>query len=169
MNLISYKGLDGSLKHNLNLSLQATLNASLGNKPASSDVTPNVVNWANLGDVAGTPSTNNTGLISGISTTIDIRIRDYTGGVESAPTVKYKISATTLASTDYETAPGTWTSFTFTGSSGNRVSNAITISNNQHVGFAVTVADLDTAYYFEVQNVSSANTVIDTFISIVSF
>ena len=169
MNLISYKGLDGSLKHNLNLLLQTTLNASLGNKPASNDVTPNVVNWADLYDVAGAPFTNNTGLISGISTTIDIRIREYTGGISNAPTVKYKISATTLASNNYETAPGTWTSFTFTGSSGNRVSNAITISNNQHVGFAVTVADLDTTYSFEVQNVSSANTVIDTFISIVSF
>ena len=168
MNLISYKGLDGSLKHNLNLSLQTTLNASLGNKPASSDVTPNVVNWADLFDAVGEFS-NNTGLISGISTTIDIRIRDYTGGISNAPTVKYKISATTLAYSDYAAAPGTWTSFTFTGSSGNRVSNAITISNNQHVGFAVPVADLDTTYSFEVQNVSSANTVIDTFIYIVSF
>lgn len=168
MNLISYKGLDGSLKHNLNLLLQTTLNASLGNKPASNDVTPNVVNWADLFDSFG-ESANNTGLISGISTTIDIRIRDYTGGISNAPTVKYKISATTLAFSDYETAPGTWTSFTFTGSSGNRVSNAITISNNQHVGFVVTVADLDTTYSFEVQNVSSANTVIDTFIFVVSF
>lgn len=169
MNLISYKGLDGSLKHNLNLVLQTTLSASLGNKPASNDVTPNAVNWANLYDVIEGPPTNNTGLISGISTTIDIRIRDYTGGIESEPTVKYKISPTTLASTNYATAPGTWTSFTFTGSSGNRVSNAITISNNQHVGFAVTVADAAALYSFEVQNVSSANTVIDTFTSIISF
>lgn len=169
MNLISYKGLDGSLKHNLNLSLQATLNASLGNKPASSDVTPNVVNWADLSNISGVSDTNNTGLISGISTTIDIRIRDYTGGISNAPTVKYKISATSINSTNYEEAPGTWTSFTFTGSSGNRVSNAITISNNQYVGFAVPVADMDTTYSFEVQNVSSANTVIDTFTYIVTF
>lgn len=169
MNLISYKGLDGSLKHNLNLLLQTTLNASLGNKPASNDVTPNVVNWENLSDIIGDITSNNTGLISGISTTIDIRIRDYTGGISNAPTVKYKISATTLAYSDYAAAPGTWTSFTFTGSSGNRVSNAITISNNQHVGFAVPVADMDTTYSFEVQNVSSANTVIDTFTYILAF
>ena len=168
MNLISYKGFGGALKHALNLGLQVTLNAELGDapKPPSSDVTPNAVNWANLEwfvfDPFGFPP-NNTGLISGISTTIDIRIRDITGGISTAPTVKYKISATTMASNNYNTTSATWATLTFTGSSGNRVSNAITVANNQHVGFVVPNADTDTIYTFEVQNVSNSNGIIDTF------
>lgn len=166
MNLISYKALAGSIKHALNITLNSTLNADLGYKTPQSDVTPDAVNWADTSwfvfDMLGFPP-NNTGLISGVSTTIDIRLRDTTSGLAGAPTVRYKISATAMASNNYNTSPGTWTALTFTGAAGNRISNTVTVSNNQHIGFVVPTADTDTVYTFEVQNASSANAVIDTF------
>jgi len=164
--LIFYKSLVGGLTAPLNLTLNVTLDAPLGVKQAGTDVTPNAVNWANtewfVFDPFGFPP-NNTGQIAGITSTIDVRIRDTTTGLAGAPTVRYKISAATLANNDYNTSPGTWTTLTFTGTAGNRVSNAVTVSNNQHIGFVVSTADTDTIYTFEVQNVSSANAVLDTF------
>lgn len=166
MNLMFYKALAGTLNSSLRPALNSSLFADIGKKTAQGDVTPDAVNWADTSwfvfEMFGFPP-NNTGLISGVSTTIDIRLRDTTSGLAGAPTVRYKISATAMASDNYITSPGTWTALTFTGTAGNRISNTVTVSNNQHIGFVVPTADTDTVYTFEVQNASSANAVIDTF------
>jgi len=169
--LIFYKSLVGGLTAPLNLTLNATLDAPLGVKQAGTDVTPNAVNWANTEFFVFDPFgnlPNNTGQIAGITNTIDVRLRDTTTGLSGTPTVRYKLSSSALATNDYNTSPGTWTLLTITGTAGNRVSNAVTVSNNQHIGFVVTNCDTDVVYTFEVQNVSSANTVLDTFTHIAS-
>lgn len=130
------------------------------------DVTPNAANWTNtewfVFDPFGFPP-NNSAQITGISSTIQVRLRDTTSGLAGAPTVRYRISASAMATNNYNLNSGSWTVMTFTGTAGNRVSNAITVANNEHIGFVVSSADTDNVYTFEVQNVSSSNTVLDTF------
>jgi hypothetical protein len=169
--MMFYKELVGGLSAPLQLTLNATLNASTGTKAAGTDVTPNAVNWSDTSwsvfDPFGFPP-NNSGQIAGITSTIDIRIRDTTTGTFGFPTVRYRISATALASNNYNLNSGSWTALTFTGTVGNRVSNAVTVSNNQYIGFVVSTADTDIVYTFEVQNVSSSNVVLDTFTHLAS-
>lgn len=129
------------------------------------DVTPNAANWIDLDwspmNPFGYPP-NNSAQITGIDSTIQIRLRDTTV-FGSAPTVKYKINASAMAVNDWATGGANWITLTFTGTAGNRVSNAVTVSNNQYIGFVVTVGTTDNQYTFEVQNVSSSNAVLDSF------
>lgn len=129
------------------------------------DVTPNAANWIDLEWSTMIPfgySPNNSAQITGIDSTIQIRLRDTTV-LGSAPTVKYKISASAMAVDDWVNGGANWITLTFTGTAGNRVSNAVTVSNNQYIGFVVTAGTTDNQYTFEVQNVSSSNAVLDSF------
>lgn len=164
--LIFYKALLGDRSTTLVQSMSSTLDAGIGSKAAQSDVTPNAADWANTEWFVFNPfgfPPNNSAQITGISSTIQVRLRDTTSGLAGAPTVRYRISASAMATNNYNLNSGSWTVMTFTGTAGNRVSNAITVANNEHIGFVVSSADTDNVYTFEVQNVSSSNTVLDTF------
>jgi hypothetical protein len=103
----------------------------------------------------GTNPHSNTMKITGVDSSIDIRLVQ-TSGV--AATVYYKISSGRLNPGDYSVNPGSWTVLNFT----LNTSATITVPDNYNFGFA---ADLSVpgANVYQIQNVSDANIVLNTF------
>jgi hypothetical protein len=102
-----------------------------------------------------TSPASNTMKITGVDTSIDIRLV-LTSGV--AATVYYKISSGRLSPGDYGVAPGSWTVLNFT----LNTSASITVPNNYNFGFAVDLS-VPGSNTYQIQNVSDANVVLNTF------
>jgi hypothetical protein len=103
----------------------------------------------------GTSPYSNTMRITGVDTSIDIRLV-LTSGV--AATVYYKISSGRLNPGDYGVNPGSWTVLNFT----LNTSASITVPNNYNFGFAVDLS-VPGSNTYQIQNVSDANVVLNTF------
>jgi hypothetical protein len=103
----------------------------------------------------GSTPPSNTARISGVDTSIDIRLV-LTSGV--AATVYYKISSGRLNPNDYGVNPGSWTVLNFT----LNTSASITVPNNYNFGFAVDLS-VPGSNTYQIQNVSDANVVLTTF------
>jgi hypothetical protein len=103
----------------------------------------------------GSSPRSNTMRITGVDSSIDIRLVQ-TSGV--AATVYYKISSGRLNPDDYQFNPGSWTVLNFT----LNTSATITVTNNYNFGFAVVLSAPGSNVY-QIQNVSDANIVLNTF------
>jgi len=103
---------------------------------------------------------SNAARITGVDSSIDIRLVQ-TSGV--AATVYYKITSGRLNTNDYSVNPGSWTVLNFT----LNTSASITIPNNYNFGFAVALS-VPGSNVYQIQNVSDANIVLNTFTQIMN-
>jgi len=122
------------------------------------DVTPDpfsVYSSPTMSYYEGSSPRSNTMRITGVDSSIDIRLVQ-TSGV--AATVYYKVTSGRLNPDDYQFNPGSWTVLNFT----LNTSATITVTNNYNFGFAVVLSAPGSNVY-QIQNVSDANIVLNTF------
>lgn len=153
INLFFRKAFNGGVNGPVTAGVTGGVNGYAPDTPET-DITPDPVNWGNTNyNVTLVMGSNNNAQITGINTTISL-VPTFTG----AGTFYYKVSNSTIPSTDFDSNSGTWSVMT----SG----ISISVSNNQYVGFIRTANSARSDVTVTIKD--SVNNTLDTFLATVT-